>query len=79
VGTTTQGESGRYYANYYKKMKVRYRVEFRGLLQEALEAEKMRISAYPLTTPENLNRPDQAEGGIHRYRLSRPPMNTADH
>lgn len=76
VGTTIQGED-RYDSNWLKRMNLQYSVEFRGTSQQALEREKIRIGMYPLTE-ENLQRPDQSEGGIDRYKLARPVLNTKD-
>lgn len=77
VGVTRQGEEGRYDRNYYTRMKLDYKTEYRGTLQKAMEAELVRIGNYPLT-PENLARPDQSEEGVDRYKLARPILNTGD-
>lgn len=77
VGITRQGEEGRYDHNYYNRMKLEYKTEYRGTFQKAMEAEIIRIGSYPLT-PENLVRPDQSENGVDRYKLARPILNTGD-
>lgn len=76
IGTTVQGE-GRYDANWLKRMKLKYVSEFRGNVQQVLEKEKIRLGLYPLEV-ENLRRPNEPRGGIDRYKLARPPLNTLD-
>lgn len=76
IGTTIQGED-RYDPNWLSRMNLQYRVEFRGNVQQVLEKEKVRLGLYPLTQ-ENLNRPDQPKGGVDRYKIVRPPLNTKD-
>ena len=77
VGVTLRGAAGRYTQKFYADNRLRYLVEYRGSLQEALEREFLRLIDYPLT-PENLARPDKPDGGLLRYKLGRPPLNPVD-
>jgi hypothetical protein len=66
-GITIQGEKGRY-RNWLTSLGLRYRVQYRGSIQECLRQETLKIYQYALL-PENT---------IRTPPLIRPPGNKAD-
>lgn len=66
-GVTIQGKNKRY-RTWLEKTNLRYRVQFRGAIQECLLQETLKIYKYPLL-PENLKR---------KPPLIRPPGNKND-
>lgn len=66
-GVTIQGKNKRY-RTWLEKMNLRYRVQYRGTIQECLRQETLKIYKYPLL-PENLKR---------KLPLIRPPGNKND-
>jgi len=66
-GVTIQGELKRY-RKWLEKMNLRYRVQYRGTIQDCLRQETLKIYKYPLL-PENLKR---------KPPLIRPPGNKND-
>ena len=66
-GITIQGEKGRY-RNWVTTLGLRYRVQFRGTIQDCLRQETLKIYQYALL-PENTRR---------KLPLIRPPGNKVD-
>ena len=66
-GVTIQGKNKRY-RKWLEKMNLRYRVQYRGTIQECLRQETLKIYKYTLL-PENLKR---------KLPLIRPPGNKND-
>ncbi len=77
IGTTVRGEIGRYKPKYLKRMNLRYLTVDEGDVSYILRKEKEHIRDYPLM-PENLQRPDEPQGKVLRYKLARPPLNLQD-
>lgn len=67
-GITIRGEKGRYSNNWVTRQKLRYRVQYRGSIQDCLQQESIKIYQYALL-PENTRR---------QPPLRRPPGNKVD-
>ena len=67
-GITIQGEKGRYPNTWITALGLRYRVQYRGSIQDCLQQETLKIYQYALL-PENLKR---------AVPLMRPPGTKVD-
>lgn len=67
-GITIQGEKGRYPNTWITALGLRYRVQYRGSIQDCLQQETLKIYQYALL-PENTRR---------KLPLVRPPGNKLD-
>lgn len=67
-GITIQGQKGRYSNTWVTALGLRYRVQFRGSIQDCLQQETLKIYQYALL-PENTRR---------KPPLMRPPGNKVD-
>lgn len=67
-GVTLQNSSDRYSTSWLKRMRLNYKAEYEGLIQDCLKEEAYKIYHYP-TLPENIKR---------QMPLIRPPGNKVD-